>query len=477
MEATVRRVQLAAAGGVFIYVNTPDGVGPGDTFRLTLLPSGRQFRIRVPPNHTPGMRLRVELGKTSSDGLVLAGYKPKQIEDMREAHDGEKQYKIMWVAQGKDPGFDWLPEEEIRNDSSFQRMLEEWERLVDRQVERSSARRRRERAARRGAARECGREVSGEAAPPKRPPVSSGERKRKRKREETEPAREAKKDKSKPAAGRRRGGGASEPVGPDSDSGDDNEYTKVRRGALARVKEPPSERLDDLVLPDRITRRLKLQYIKPIEHRTPASSAGLLLYGPPGTGKTTLAKALAGEMGTSFLELRASEVRSKYYGNSEKAIKAVFEVAFEKAPCVLFLDECDSLTAVGQGGDGGCNIALEIQSALDPEACKRKHVLVIGTTNHLDHVAPPIRDRLLPLEIPDLTPEQKLEVFKKKQAQTITADCGVEISDDEIRQLIEQLPGGLRKVNDLLSAANNVGLYDKERDPGPLRLADFIKAI
>jgi hypothetical protein len=68
-------------------------------------------------------------------------------------------------------------------------------------------------------------------------------------------------------------------------------------------------------------------------------------------------------------------------------------------------------------------------------------------------------------------------VFKKKQAQTITADCGVEISDDEIRQLIEQLPGGLRKVNDLLSAANNVGLYDKERDPGPLRLADFIKAI
>jgi hypothetical protein len=375
MEATVRRVQLAAAGGVFIYVNTPDGVGPGDTFRLTLLPSGRQFRIRVPPNHTPGMRLRVELGKTSSDGLVLAGYKPKQIEDMREAHDGEKQYKIMWVAQGKDPGFDWLPEEEIRNDSSFQRMLEEWERLVDRQVERSSARRRRERAARRGAARECGREVSGEAAPPKRPPVSSGERKRKRKRkrEETEPAREAKKDKSKPAAGRRRGGGASEPVGPDSDSGDDNEYTKVRRGALARVKEPPSERLDDLVLPDRITRRLKLQYIKPIEHRTPASSAGLLLYGPPGTGKTTLAKALAGEMGTSFLELRASEVRSKYYGNSEKAIKAVFEVAFEKAPCVLFLDECDSLTAVGQGGDGGCNIALEIQSALDPEVSRRRH--------------------------------------------------------------------------------------------------------
>ena len=63
-------VKPSPGGTAFVYVNVPESVGPGDTFRLCLQSQGsasRQFRIRVPPNHTPGTRLRVELPAKGGD--------------------------------------------------------------------------------------------------------------------------------------------------------------------------------------------------------------------------------------------------------------------------------------------------------------------------------------------------------------------------------------------------------------------------
>jgi ATPase family AAA domain-containing protein 1 len=108
-------------------------------------------------------------------------------------------------------------------------------------------------------------------------------------------------------------------------------------------------RLDDIGGLAAVKDALYSKVIAPLERPGLFSSSllrqakGVLLYGPPGTGKTMLAKALAAEAGAAFINVRASTLQSKWFGDTNKLVTAVFTLAYKLQPAIIFIDEVDAL--------------------------------------------------------------------------------------------------------------------------------------
>lgn len=119
---------------------------------------------------------------------------------------------------------------------------------------------------------------------------------------------------------------------------------------------------------------------------------GVLLYGPPGTGKTLLAKALANELDAHFKVVNGPEIVSKYYGESEKQLREIFEEAEKNAPAIIFLDELDSIAPNRDEVSGEAERRVVAQLLTLMDGLKgRGNVVVIGATNRPNSIDPALR--------------------------------------------------------------------------------------
>ncbi|HIR89648.1 MAG TPA: ATP-dependent zinc metalloprotease FtsH, partial [Candidatus Fimimorpha faecalis] len=159
---------------------------------------------------------------------------------------------------------------------------------------------------------------------------------------------------------------------------------------------------------------------------------GALLVGPPGTGKTLLAKAVAGEANVPFFSISGSEFVEMFVGMGAAKVRDLFKQADEKAPCIVFIDEIDT---IGKKRDGGgftgndereqtLNQLLTEMDGFDG----RKGVIILAATNRPDSLDPALLrpgrfDRRVPVELPDLKGrEEILKVHAKKIRISDTVD-------------------------------------------------------
>jgi len=134
---------------------------------------------------------------------------------------------------------------------------------------------------------------------------------------------------------------------------------------------------------------------------------GVLLHGPPGTGKTLLAKAVANETEANFILLNGPEVMSKFYGESEKKIRDIFDEAEKNAPSIIFIDELDAIAPKREdvGGEVERRVVSQLLTMMDGLKSRGK-VVVIGATNRPNSIDPALRrpgrfDREIEIRAPD----------------------------------------------------------------------------
>ncbi|WP_251329075.1 ATP-binding protein [Haloplanus pelagicus] len=174
---------------------------------------------------------------------------------------------------------------------------------------------------------------------------------------------------------------------------DEDEDGEMLDLVQVRAPEEIEMTLDDLVLTRDQEGEIQ-KIVKAIEHREYLAEIGLreigklLFVGPPGTGKTTASRALAHELGLPFVEVKLSMITSQYLGETAKNVEKTFEVAKRLSPCILFIDEFDSVAKTRRSDEHAAlkRAVNTLLKSIDDISLIRDEVLLIGATNHPDQL-------------------------------------------------------------------------------------------
>lgn len=239
---------------------------------------------------------------------------------------------------------------------------------------------------------------------------------------------------------------------------------------------------------DRLTEAVSLPMEKPDEMEKFGLEGrfGILFYGPPGTGKTMLAKAAANEWGSadSFFHIGGPEIVSKYYGESERQIRKVFEAAKQKAeeneeedgkekePAVVFIDEIDSVVPRRDRADETeRRIVAQFLSELDGLE-NRGNIVVIGATNLIEVIDPAVRrpgrfDEEIEFTLPDA--DERRDILKV-HSNDMPLSSSVDFHD--IAKRTRGWSGA-----DLESIVKKAGLIAVKEDRPEVHHEDFVIAL
>ncbi|MDO7726938.1 MAG: AAA family ATPase, partial [Nitrosopumilus sp.] len=222
---------------------------------------------------------------------------------------------------------------------------------------------------------------------------------------------------------------------------------EVKPSALREVQvQVPDVSWDDVGGLDELKDELREAVEWPIKHKEAydyvnvETPKGVLLHGPPGTGKTLIAKALAKMTESNFISIKGPELLSKWVGESERGVREIFRKARQAAPCIIFLDEVDSLVPRRGSGNSDSHVTENIVSQIltEIDGLEELHnVLIIGATNRLDIVdeallRPGRFDRIIEVGNPDSKGRKHIfEIHTKKKPLESNVDIKklVEITD------------------------------------------------
>jgi len=170
---------------------------------------------------------------------------------------------------------------------------------------------------------------------------------------------------------------------------------------------------------------------------------GILLSGSPGCGKTLMAKAIANETHVNFISVKGPALLSKYVGESERAVREVFQKARQAAPCIIFFDEIDALVPI-RGGASDAHVSERVLSQILTELDgieELKGVLVLGATSRADMLDPAVLrpgrfDEIIEIPMPDKNGREKIFAIHLRN-KPLAAD----IRPDDLAAKTEGLSG------------------------------------
>ena len=234
--------------------------------------------------------------------------------------------------------------------------------------------------------------------------------------------------------------------------------------------------LEDQILEVKETVELPLTEPELFERVGIEPPKGILLYGPPGTGKTLLAKAVANETNATFIKIVASEFVKKYIGEGARLVREVFELAKEKAPAIIFIDELDAVAAKrlksSTSGDREVQRTLmQLLAELDGFE-SRGDIGIIGATNRPDILDPALLrpgrfDRFIEVPLPN--EDGRREILK---IHTRNMSFDEEADIDLLADLTDGLSGA-----DLKAVCTEAGMFAIRSKRDNITVDDFMKAV